>query len=237
MKQLMTKVNARLWLFTGVVLFSLLTTHQINAQQGQTVNGLVTDAETQEPLPGVNVVEKGTTNGTVTDFDGNYSITLTSDNATLVFSSLGFAKQEITVNGNSSINAVLAEDAQALSEVVVVGYGTQKKSDLTGAIASVGSEALTERNTTNPLEAVQGNVAGVQISSSTGRLGDGFDVVIRGQNSTNDDSAPLYVVDGVPTDGIDFLNPQDIAQIDILKDASSTAIYGSRGSNGVIIVT
>ncbi len=237
MKQFFTKVKNPRWRVTCLLFLGLLTGGSLYAQQGTTVNGTILDAETQEPLPGVNVVEKGTSNGSVSDFDGNYSINLTTDNAVLVFSSIGFASQEINVDGQSSINVVLEEDAEALSEVVVVGYGTQKKSDLTGAIASVGTEALTERNTTNPLEAVQGNVAGVQISSSTGRIGDGFDIVIRGQNSTNDDSEPLFVVDGVPTDGIDFLNPQDIAQIDILKDASSTAIYGSRGSNGVVIVS
>ncbi|WP_273277695.1 SusC/RagA family TonB-linked outer membrane protein [Maribacter polysiphoniae] len=237
MKINLPKGKSFTWVSTSVLFLFLLVAGNVKAQQGKTVSGLITEAGTQGPLPGVNIVEKGTTNGTQTDFDGNYAITLTTDNAVLVLSYLGYSTQEISVGGRTELNATLQEDTQALEEVVVVGYGTQKKSDLTGAITSVGTEALNERNMTSPLEAIQGNVAGVQISSSTGRIGDGFDIVIRGKNSTTGDSEPLYVVDGVPTDGIDFLNPQDIAQIDILKDASSTAIYGSRGTNGVVIVT
>ncbi|MBD1262356.1 TonB-dependent receptor [Maribacter polysiphoniae] len=237
MKINLPKGKSFTWVSTSVLFLFLLVAGNVKAQQGKTVSGLITEDGTQGPLPGVNIVEKGTTNGTQTDFDGNYAITLTTDNAVLVLSYLGYSTQEISVGGRTELNATLQEDTQALEEVVVVGYGTQKKSDLTGAITSVGTEALNERNMTSPLEAIQGNVAGVQISSSTGRIGDGFDIVIRGKNSTTGDSEPLYVVDGVPTDGIDFLNPQDIAQIDILKDASSTAIYGSRGTNGVVIVT
>lgn len=237
MKINLSKGKSFKWISASALFLFLLVVGNVQAQQGETVSGLITEAGTQGPLPGVNIVEKGTTNGTQTDFDGNYSITLTTDNAVLVLSYLGYSTQEVSVDGRTQVSVTLQEDTQALEEVVVVGYGTQKKSDLTGAITSVGTEALTERNTTSPLEAIQGNVAGVQISSSTGRIGDGFDIVIRGKNSTTGDSEPLYVVDGVPTDGIDFLNPQDIAQIDILKDASSTAIYGSRGTNGVVIVT
>ncbi|MCX2678398.1 TonB-dependent receptor [Galbibacter sp. EGI 63066] len=204
--------------------------------QGTTVNGLITEADTQTPLPGVNVVEKGTNNGTTTDFDGNFTLNVSAD-ATLVISYIGFTTQEVAVSGRTTINIQLAPDTQSLDEVVVIGYGTQKKSDLTGAVGSMDSESLTERSMNSPLEALQGNIPGVQVSQSTGRVGDGFDIIIRGNNSLGGDGGPLFVVDGVPTDNIDFLNPQDIDRMDILKDASSTAIYGSRGANGVVIVT
>ncbi|MDG3581588.1 SusC/RagA family TonB-linked outer membrane protein [Galbibacter pacificus] len=206
-------------------------------QQNTTVTGSITETETGTPLPGVNVVEKGSSNGTTTDFDGNYSINVSSLNATLIISYIGFKTQEIPLNGASSINIVLEPDTQSLDEVVVIGYGTQKKSDLTGAVGSMDTETLTDRSMNNPLEAMQGNVPGVQITQSTGRIGDGYDITIRGKNSLGGNSGPLFVVDGVPTSNINFLNPEDIERMDILKDASSTAIYGSRGSNGVVIVT
>ncbi|GLB53421.1 SusC/RagA family TonB-linked outer membrane protein [Neptunitalea chrysea] len=207
------------------------------AQTSRTITGTILEEGTNIPLPGVNVIEKGTSNGTSTDFDGNFSITVSSADAIIEISYIGFTPQEISTKGKTTIDVVLVPDTQALDEVVVVGYGTQKKSDLTGAIGSLDAEALTERKMTNPLESLQGNVPGVQISNSTGRIGDGFNITIRGASSLTGSSTPLFVVDGVPTDNIDFLNPQDIQQMDILKDASSTAIYGSRGANGVIIVT
>ncbi|EIJ37343.1 SusC/RagA family TonB-linked outer membrane protein [Galbibacter orientalis] len=206
-------------------------------QQNTTITGVITEAETSTPLPGVNVVEKNTSNGTTTDFDGNFTLNVASPDAVLVITYIGFKTQEYSLNGTSNINITLEPDTQSLDEVVVIGYGTQKKSDLTGAVGSLDSESLTERSMNNPLEALQGNVPGVQISPSTGRIGDGFDITIRGKNSLSGNTNPLFVVDGVPTDNIDFLNPQDIQRMDILKDASSTAIYGSRGSNGVVIVT
>lgn len=206
-------------------------------QENSDISGTVVDAATQDPLPGASVVVKGTTQGTQTDFDGNFTLADVPPEAVLEISYLGYKTREVKVAGNSALAIQLAEDANKLDEVVIVGYGKQKKSDLTGAVGSVDSESLTERSLTSPLEALQGNVPGVQISTATGRLGDGFNITIRGKNSLSDDAQPLYVVDGVPTDGIDFLNPQDIERIDILKDASSTAIYGSRGSNGVVIVT
>ncbi len=218
------------------VLAVLLST-PMYAQSQFRVSGQVIDGAEQLGLLGANIIEKGTSNGTIADMDGNFSLDVASGDAVLVFSFTGYATQEVEVNGQSTLNVTLQEDAETLDEVVVVGYKTIKKSDLTGAVGSLGAEALTERGMTNALEAVQGNVAGVQISNSTGRIGDGFDIVIRGNNSLNPNSAPLFVVDGVPLDNIDFLNPQDIDRIDILKDASSTAIYGSRGSNGVVIVT
>jgi TonB-linked SusC/RagA family outer membrane protein len=221
--------------------FLAITT--MNAQSN-TIEGKITDASGLS-LPGVNIQEKGTKNGTSTDFEGSFKMNVTNTKAVLIISYLGFQTQEVSIAGKNKINVSLAEQSNALNEVVVVGYGSVKKTDLTGSVSTISAAAITERNTTSALEAIQGNTPGVQISSSSGRAGDGFKVVIRGNNSlvadSNDatkvGSNPLYVVDGVPMDGIDFLNPQDIARMDVLKDASSAAIYGSRGSNGVIIVT
>ncbi|MFB9076018.1 SusC/RagA family TonB-linked outer membrane protein [Flavobacterium procerum] len=212
--------------------------------QSNTIEGKITDASGLS-LPGVNIQEKGTKNGSSTDFEGSFKINVTNPKAILIISYLGFQTQEVSVAGKTKINVSLAEQSNSLNEVVVVGYGSVKKTDLTGSVSTISAATITERNTVNPLEAIQGSTPGVQISSSSGRAGDGFKVVIRGNNSLIADSnnpsvvgsSPLYVVDGVPMDGIDFLNPQDIARMDVLKDASSAAIYGSRGSNGVIIVT
>ncbi|MBP4137000.1 SusC/RagA family TonB-linked outer membrane protein [Flavobacterium geliluteum] len=225
---------------------NFLLSYTMSAQSGQTstIAGKITDAAGLS-LPGVNIVEKGTKNGTSTDFEGSFKLNVSNEKATLVISYLGFQTKEVSVMGKSTINVSLTEESNSLKEVVVVGYGTVKKSDLTGSVSTISAATITERNTINALEAIQGSTPGVQISSSSGRAGDGFRVVIRGNNSLLADSSnpsmvgstPLYVVDGVPMDGIDFLNPQDIARMDVLKDASSAAIYGSRGSNGVIIVT
>lgn len=212
--------------------------------QSNVIEGKITDAAGLS-LPGVNIQEKGTKNGTSTDFEGSFKINVSSSKAVLVISYLGFQTQEVSVAGKAKVNVSLVEQSNSLNEVVVVGYGSVKKTDLTGSVSTISAATITERNTTSALEAIQGSTPGVQISSSSGRVGDGFKVVIRGNNSLLADSSnpnvlgstPLYVVDGVPMDGIDFLNPQDIARMDVLKDASSAAIYGSRGSNGVIIVT
>lgn len=219
---------------TFMLLFSF---NPLQAQEGAIVSGTIIDSESLMPLPSVNIVEQGTSNGVATDFDGNYSITLKTENAVLEISYIGYTAQIIAVDGNSSINIEMSPDAESLSEVVIVGYGSVKKKDLTGAVNTISASDITERNVTSPLEAIQGNVPGVQISSSTGRIGDGFDITIRGANSLLSNTGPLYVVDGVPTDDISFLNPQDISRMDILKDASSAAIYGSRGASGVVIIT
>ena len=222
--------------YNTVFLFfmTFLLSSNINAQS-TVIEGKITDAAGLS-LPGVNVQEKGTKNGTSTDFEGSFKINVTSNKAILVISYLGFQTQEVSVAGKARVNVSLAEQSNSLNEVVVVGYGSVKKTDLTGSVSTISAATITERNTTNALEAIQRSTPGVQISSSTGRSGDGFKVVIRGNNSLIG-SSPLYIVDGVPTDGIDFLNPQDIARMDVLKDASSAAIYGSRGASGVIIVT
>lgn len=222
-----------LWMLS--VLLCLFLANKANAQSTITITGKITD-NSGLPIPGANIIEKGTKNSSSTDFDGKYAIKVSSSNTSLIVSYVGHETKTIKVTG-SVINISLQPEEQTLKEIVVVGYGKVKKKDLTGSVGTLDAATITERNTTNVVEAMQGAVAGVQVTTSTGRVGDPFSVVIRGKNSINPDSKPLYVVDGVPTDGIDFLNPQDISRIDVLKDASSTAIYGSRGSNGVVIVT
>lgn len=223
-------------LFLTISLFALL--HASSYAQGKVVKGTIKDA-TGLPIPGVNVVVKGTKTGASTDFDGQYSITANVGQV-LVYSSTGSKTVERTVNASSSvIDVVMVDEVAQLNEVVVVGYGTAKKSDVTGAIVSVGAEKLTTRPVNNALEALQGKAAGVDIVSSE-RPGTVGSVRIRGNRSLTANNAPLYVVDGVPLmsgSSIETLNPRDIASIDILKDASATAIYGSRGANGVIIVS
>ena len=220
-----------------VVLLSCFFIGNTFSQDTRTITGTITAADDGMPLPGVNVVVEGTNYATVTDFDGNFEVQVPGNDNNLVISYVGFLTKNVAVGTQNTFTISLETDVQSLSEVVVVGYGTVKKSDLTGAVGTIDSESLTERNITNPVESLQGLVPGVQVSNSTGRIGDGFNITIRGQNSIGGGGDPLFVVDGVPTDNIDFLNPQDIERMDILKDASSTAIYGSRGSNGVVIVT
>ena len=214
----------------------MAVTSTIAMAQGN-VSGKVVDT-TGEPIIGASVVVKATSVGTVTDLDGNYAIQNVPEKATLVFSYVGYRTQSIAVGGKSTINVTLEEDKQMLDEVVVVGYGVQRKSDVTGALTRVGEKELNTKPVNNAFEALQGKAAGVDITTSErpGTLGS---IAIRGQRSISAGRGPLYVVDGVPlqTGGIETLNPRDIESIDILKDASSTAIYGSRGANGVVLVT
>lgn len=191
-----------------------------------------------EPLPGVSVRLKGTDQGTTTAVDGSYTINVPENSGTLVFSFLGFVTQEKTFTRASTVNVTLIEDSQALDEVMVVGYGTQTKSQVTGAISSVSAKEISELPITNAQQALQGRAAGVEVLSAGNRPGDGVNVRIRGRRSFNAGNDPLYVVDGIPlSGGINDINPQDIQSMEILKDASSTAIYGSRGANGVVIIT
>jgi len=208
----------------------------IAVAQQRTVTGTVTD-QAGEPMIGVNVLVEGTSNGAITDFNGKYSINNVSDRSVLSVTYIGYLSQKITVGQRSVINIEMKDDSKTLDEVVVIGYGTQKKSDLTGAVGSVNTEDIVSKRTTSVMEALQGAVAGVQITKSTARAGSGFDIQIRGKSSIKSDSGPLYIVDGIAVDNIQFLNPQDIERIDILKDASSTAIYGSRATEGVVLVT
>lgn len=223
--------------------------------KAQTVSGTVSDAN--GPLPGASVLVKGTTNGTQTDFDGNYTLNGIDGTATLVFSYIGFKTVEIAVNGQSTINVTLEEDAQALDEVVIIGYGQTTVKDATGAVAVVTAEDFNQGVIASPEQLIQGKTAGVQITQSSGEPGAGINVRIRGTSSVRSNNNPLFVVDGMPLSGEDtsaggadvgtgtssaknplnFLNPNDIESISILKDASATAIYGSRGANGVVIIT
>ncbi|UOQ66070.1 carboxypeptidase-like regulatory domain-containing protein [Hymenobacter volaticus] len=189
-----------------------------------------------EPIPGATVVVKGSTVGTATDADGNFSLTLPDGNVTLVISSIGFANQEVAVNGRSTLSITLQNDTKALDEVVVVGYGTQRRQDVTGSIATVKAEDLRTQGTNTVQKSLQGRVAGVQIESSGGNPGSGVRVIVRGAGSLNNND-PLYIVDGVQVDNINNLQPTDIASFDILKDASAAAIYGSRAANGVVLIT
>ncbi len=220
------------------MLFGAQQTISAQGAQKQKVTGTIVDA-TGEPIIGASIMVKGTSTGTVTDIDGNFNLDNVPANGSLVVSYVGFSSQTVNVNGKSNLKITLEEDRQLLDEVVVVGYGVQKKSDVTGAITSVTSEELNVRPVSNALEAMQGKAAGVDITTNErpGQLGS---ILIRGQRSIGASNAPLYVVDGVPlmsASAIETLNPRDIETIDILKDASATAIYGSRGANGVVLVT
>lgn len=236
------------------LLYSLLLL-SFGMAKAQTVSGTVTDES--GPLPGANVSVKGTSNGTTTDFDGNYTLNNVPEDAILVFSFVGYKTQEIGVNGRSTINVNLETDASELEQVVVIGYGQTTVKDATGAVSSVTSEEFNKGVIASPEELIQGKTAGVQISQASGEPGAGVAIRIRGTNSIRANNNPLFVVDGVPlpsgdtaSSGTDigfgsssarnplnFLNPNDIESVSILKDASATAIYGSRGANGVVIIT
>lgn len=209
------------------------------------VSGKVSD-ESGSPLPGVSIIEKGTSNGTVTDADGNFSMTVSSEQSVLTFSFVGFLTQSVVVGSQSVLSIRLMEDAQTLGEVVVVGYGTQEKKDVTGSVASLKNEQFNKGVINSPAQLLQGKIAGVNVTSTSGEPGSTQSITIRGPGGIRTGSTPLYVVDGVPLDNsstggaidpLSFLNPNDIESMDALKDASATAIYGARGANGVILVT
>ncbi|SHJ09767.1 SusC/RagA family TonB-linked outer membrane protein [Pseudozobellia thermophila] len=203
---------------------------------GQQVQVSGTVSDNQGPLPGVSVIVKGTNNGTVTDFDGKYSIKAEAS-GTLIFSYIGYKTEEIAIGGRQTINLSLEENVSALEEVVVVGYGAQKKKELTGAVAQVKSEELLKTSTADIGTALQGQIAGVNVTASSGAPGSEANVMIRGLTSINGANRPLYVVDGVPFDGDPKLSINEIETIDVLKDGASAAIYGTRGAAGVILIT
>ena len=227
-----------------------------NYRQERTVTGKVTSAEDGAGIPGVNIIVKGTSAGTTTNIDGSYSVQV-PENATLVFSFVGYATQEIPVNNRSVIDVSMKADVAQLSEVVVIGYGQQEVRDATGSVTSVKAEDFNTGVISSPEQLIQGKAAGVQITTASGEPGAGVNIRIRGSSSVRADNNPLFVVDGVPLSGgdisaegadigrgsqssrnpLNFLNPSDIESIDILKDASATAIYGSRGANGVVLIT
>ena len=204
-------------------------------QQGITITGTVTD-ENGKPLPGVNIFEKGTTRGTITDVNGKYKINVSNANAVLVFSFVGFNKKEIAVAGKETINVQLLPGISDLDEVIVTGYGTQKKKLNTGANLNVKGDVITKLSPNNSMEALQGISPGVSITRTNGQPGSPTKVYIRGMGTIGH-ASPLYIVDGVTVSNIDYLSPSDIASIDVLKDAASAAIYGARAANGVILVT
>ncbi|HCB00165.1 MAG TPA: SusC/RagA family protein, partial [Porphyromonadaceae bacterium] len=220
---------------TILILCFLLFLVGLSAQQPITVSGTVTEGATGDPAIGVTVLVKGTTNGTVTGIGGDYTLSNVPANATLMFSYIGMLTVEESVNGRSVINISMLEDVQALDEVVVIGYGTARKRDLTGSIVSVSAGEIADRPSANPLASLQGKVAGVQIVN-TGRAGQDPEIRIRGTNSING-YKPLYIVDGLFSDNISHINPSDVESMEILKDPSSLAIFGVRGANGVIIIS
>lgn len=230
----MRKIRKPAMAVMAVAALLLCSVSQLTAQAQTKVTGVIKDAV--GPVIGASVVEKGTTNGTVTDVDGAYSITVKQPNATLVVSCIGYATEEIAVASRGVIDITLSEDAEFLDEVVVVGYGVQKKKLVTGSTIQVKGEELAKLNTTSALGAMQSSTPGMQIISSSGQPGEGYKVTIRGMGTTGS-FAPLYVIDGVAGGDINALNPSDIESIDVLKDAASCAIYGARGANGVVLVT
>lgn len=200
------------------------------------VTGVVTD-EKGEPIIGANIVEKGTTNGAITDLDGKYSLTISSGSI-LQISYIGYNSQEIKSGNGNVLNISLREDTEALDEIVIIGYGTVKKSDLTGAVGSVQMKDVSQVGITSADRALQGQIAGVQVNAKTGQPGEGMMIRIRGGNSLAGGNDPLYVIDGMPVESMSSdINPEDISSMEVLKDASSTAIYGSRGANGVVLIT
>ena len=239
-----------------MVLLCFLSLVAFQAMAQRSVSGKITDGETGESVPGASVIVKGTTSGTISDFDGNYTLNV-PDGATLVFSFVGYETQEVAVGARAVVDVSMATDLVSLAEVVVVGYGEVEARDATGAVASVKAEDFNGGVVSSPEQLIQGRTAGVSIIQNSGEPGGGINIRIRGTSSVRSGNNPLFVVDGVPLSGsgtsgggenfglgsqteknpLNFLNPNDIASMDILKDASATAIYGSRGANGVVIIT
>jgi TonB-dependent starch-binding outer membrane protein SusC len=240
-----------------MLVFAISFVNLSYAQQ-KTITGTVLEEETGEALPGVTIVVEGTTSGTVTDISGNFSVKVPSDNSVLSFSFVGYATQKKPVKGVNSFNIVLKKDLMDLGEVVVVGYGVTKKSDLTGSVSSIKQEDFNNLSSATPEQLIQGRISGVQITQNNGEPGSGSQIRIRGASTIRSGQQPLYVIDGIPldmstsspdgpsaagignsqaTNPLNFINPSDIESFDILKDASATAIYGSRGANGVVLIT
>lgn len=221
---------------SGIIAFLILLSTGLLSAQNVQVSGTVVD-DSNEPIPGASVLVKGTATGVAADLDGNYSISAPA-NATLVFSFIGYTPQEVVIGNRSQINVTLSQDLSDLDEVVVVGYGTARKSQLTGAISSVGNKEIVELPITDARQALQGRASGVDVTQAGSKPGSAPQVRIRGRRSFNAGNDPLYVVDNIPiAGGINDINPQDIVSMEVLKDASATAIYGSRGANGVVIIT
>jgi len=241
----------------SIVLLFLVGTNGAKAQDNSEVTGTVIDASTSNTMPGVNILVKGTTRGTSTDSNGKFSLTVPSLSDTLVFSFVGYSTKEVPINGRTQLNVSLEPSTFSTEELVVVGYGTQRKSDLTGSVSSVTSDDFNKGVNTSVDQLLQGKVAGARVVETTGEPGGGLAINIRGASSVNAGTGPLYVIDGLPIDNssaqagsgagfvgsragrseLSSINPDDIQSIEILKDASATAIYGSRGANGVVLIT
>jgi TonB-linked SusC/RagA family outer membrane protein len=221
-----------------ILFFVLMGILNVQATVAQQINitGMVSDAS-GESLPGVNIMVKGTTIGIMSDENGRYNISAPNRDAVLSFSFIGYATQETVVGDRQVINIILQEEANTIDEVVVIGYGTVKKSNVVGSIAKIDEKALADRPITRVEQALQGQMSGVSVRQTSGSPGSDITIQVRGAASINGESTPLYVVDGVPIDNLSGINPSDIKSIDVLKDAASAAIYGSRGSNGVILIT
>ncbi len=226
-------------------LFILFFSFAFTAFSQTQISGKISD-EKGEGIPGATVLVKGTTAGATTDPNGSYSLNAPNGNGVLVVSFIGYQTREVPINNQSTVNISLVPDTKALDEVVVIGYGTQRKSDVTGAVATVKAEQLQERPAPSLNQALAGRMAGVQVNNNSGRPGGRTTVRVRGFSSINSSNNPLYVVDGVMlpqgnqaqfTNAIDYINPNDIVSVEVLKDASSTAIYGARGANGVVLIT
>ncbi|WP_201986044.1 SusC/RagA family TonB-linked outer membrane protein [Hymenobacter rubidus] len=220
-----------------LVLAALYAPAALAQTQTRTVSGKVNTADTKESLPGVTVLLKGTTTGTGTGPDGTYTLQVPNEGGTLVFSFVGYATQEVAINGQTTISPTLSPDTKGLDEVVVVGYGTQKAGNVTGAVTGITAKEIEERPVNRIENALVGQMPGVYVQTPSGEPGADLQIRVRGAASINASNEPLYVVDGVPVDNLRGINPTDVANIEVLKDAASAAIYGSRGSNGVVLVT
>lgn len=233
---LILPLTPRLFMYSTLIGLIMAGLTAFSQQPLRSISGTVTTADTQETLPGASVLIKNTNRGTTTDINGNYSLDLQAGDSILVFSYTGYDPQQVTVLNQTVVDVVLETNATNLDEVVVIGYGTVKKTDLSGSVSSIAAKDLSKITTSNPILAAQGKAAGVQVTNSTGQPGSTPIVRIRGVGTFNN-SAPIYVVDGVILNDISFLSSSDIETMTILKDASSTAIYGSRGANGVVMIT
>ena len=225
------------WGLVVLLLFGIGTGLSVYGQAGKQmkVSGTIVD-ENNEPLIGVTLIVKGASAGTVTNLDGNYTIQA-PENGTLVVSYIGYENQEIKVNKRSKIDVKMKPSAVALDEVVVTGYGSIRRSDITGSVASVSAESISKVAATSVTDALMGKMPGVQITTADGALDAEVNIRVRGGGSITQDNSPLYIVDGFPVDNINNIPPTDIATVDVLKEASMTAIYGARGANGVVVIT
>ena len=220
-----------------VILLLMFLSSVTFAQNARTVSGKVTDIN-GNALPGTNVVVQGTSTGVQTDINGSYQIIVNNpENAIIEFSFIGYVVQRVPLGNQTNVNVELAEEAVGLEEIIVIGYGTVKKRDLTGSVATIKSAEITKTATNNALQSMQGKIAGLDVTKSSGESGSGINVSLRGNRSIIASNSPLFLVDGIEYGSTLDINASDIASIEVLKDASSTAIYGTRGANGVIIIT